>query len=277
MRKGKTAFKILLLSICSMSAAYGQYTENDGGIETETGFLRYLSLGAGATYQVMNDPAISPIIYSNVSALPMLSSMKVSSTMYSELSMRASRVNLTHNTDKLLKVATKTQRALADYRFMLKAPMESRNMDVRAGGILSAMFMHKNAPHKVDAARVYEYAVSLGLTARVVKEVTVGGKTSFLSWDVAIPFLANISRPYYLNREELEDPETKLVKDFMANAETGSLGKFFRLDSRVALIYRLDNGNAVQFAYEWDYTRMKTFEKSFFAEHIVSVLFMFNY
>lgn len=269
---------MLLLSLMISRAAYAQYSEDEGGIELESGYLRYLGIGGGATYQVMNDPAISPIIYSKVGALPMITNLKINNTIYAELSMRASRINLTHNTDKLMKVKTRTQRALADYRFMLRIPSEEmRNWDIRAGGIFSAMFMHKNAPHLYDASKVYEYAVSLGLSGRIIREITLWGKTSYFTWDVSLPLIANVSRPYFLNREEIEDPENKIIGDFLSNSKTGSIGTFSRLDSRVAILYRLDNGNAVQFAYEWDYGRIKTFEKSYFAEHIVSVLFMFNY
>lgn len=273
---GKRVLLLLLSSVFSL-ATHAQYTEEEGGVESKLGYLRYMGMGVGATYQVMNDPAISPVIYSKVSALPMINHIKVNATTYSEVALRASALNLTHNLDKDNKVKVKTQRALADYRFLVRIPSEMRNMDFRAGGMLSAMFAHKNAPHLIDAARVYEYAVSLGLCGKVTKEVVMGGKTTFLSWDIAIPFLANISRPYYLNREELADPENKVIKDFLGNSSTGTIGKFFRLNSRVGLMYRLDNGNAILFSYQWDYTKMKTHQKSYFAEHILSMSFMFNY
>lgn len=268
----------LCLCACVLATTAGaQYTEEEGGVESVYGYLRYIGIGAGATYQVMNDPAISPVMYSRVGALPMLSHIKVNPSVYTELSLRASSLNLTHNADKPMKVYAKTQRALMDYRFLFKMPVEMRDMEVRAGGILSAQFAYKKADHLVDASRVYEYAVSLGLCGKITKEITFGEKTSFLTWDLAIPFFANLSRPYYLNREELADPDNKPGKDFFDNAVTGTFGKYFRLNSRLALMYRLTNGNMIQFAYQWDYTRMKTIHKSYFAEHIVSVTFMFNY
>jgi len=268
---------LLLLSVLISCGVHAQYTEDDGGIETKNGHLRYLGLGAGATYQVMNDEAISPIIYSRVSALPMLTHIKVNQTSYSEFSLRASSLKLTHNVNKQLQPFVKTQRAIMDYRFLIRMPLEMRYFDIRAGGMLSASFASKNAPLLQDAAQVYEYAVSLGLCGKVTKEVTFAGKTSFLTWDLAIPLLANMSRPYYLNRQELADPENKIIGDFFSNASTGSIGKYWRINSRAALLFRLDNGNMVQFSYQWDYTRMKTFNKAYFAEHIVSILFMFNY
>lgn len=278
MNAGKWLLPILLLA--ASNTMYAQYAEDEGGIELESGYLRYLGLGAGATYQVMNDPAVSPIIYSKIGALPMLSTMKLNGMTFSEVSMRASRLNLTHNADKdkLTTVKTRTQRALIDYRYMIKVSGdEMRNLDMRAGGILSGMFMHKYSPHMLDAAKVYEYAASLGITGRITKEITLWGKTSYLSWDLAMPVVTNMSRPLYLNREEVEDPENKVIQDFMNNSQTGTFGKYFRLDSRVSVFFRLDNGNGVQFAYEWDYSRMKTHQKIYFAEHLVSILFMFNY
>ena len=269
---------LLFLCACVLSTQLrAQYTEEEGGVESTYGYLRYIGIGAGATYQVMNDPAISPIIYSRVGALPILSLIKVSPTVYTDLSLRASSLKLTHNADEPVKVYTKTRRALTDYRFLFTMPLEMDNTEVRAGGILSAMFAHKRADHLVDASKVYEYAVSLGLCGKITKEITFGERTSFLTWDLAIPFFASLSRPYYLNREELADPENKPGKDFFDNAVTGTFGKFFRINSRAALMYRLSNGNMIQFAYQWDYTRMKTIHKYYFTEHILSMTFMFNY
>lgn len=266
----------MLPAIISLNC-FAQYNEDDGGIESSFGYLRYIGLGGGATYQIMQDEAISPIQYSKISGLPMYTHMKVSSTIYTDFCLRASQLNLTHNQDEEIDVNVKTQRALLDYRLLIKAPLESRYYDVRAGGILSASFANKKAPHLVDASNIYEYAVSLGLCGKVTKEIVVGDHTGFLTWDIGIPFFANISRPYYLNRENQADPETKVLGNIFSNASTGSFGKYFRLNSRLALMYRLENGNIIQFGYEWDYTRMKTINKAYFAEHIVSVLFMFNY
>ncbi|MCB0696678.1 MAG: hypothetical protein KDC07_04905 [Chitinophagaceae bacterium] len=268
---------LLLTALLLSHSVYAQYTEDDGGIETKNGHLRYLCIGAGATYQVMNDPSISPIWYSRVGVQPMIGNIKVNQTSYSEVSMRASSMNLTHNVDKPLKPKVKTQRALVDYRYLVKLPTEMMYYDFRVGAILSGYFGYKNAPILEDAAKVYEYAASLGLCGKITKEVTVRGKTSFLTWDLAIPLLANTSRPYYLNRQELADPENNVIGDFFRNNGTGSFGRYFRVNSRAGLIYRLDNGNAVQISYQWDYTRFKTFNKAYFAEHIVSVIFMFNY
>lgn len=268
---------LFLLTVFVCSNAIAQYTEDDGGIESPNGYLRYVGLGAGATYQVMSDEAISPVIYSKISALPMANLIKVSQTTYTDVSIRASQVNLTHNMDRDMKVNVKTQRALVDYRFMFKMPVESRYNDIRAGGILSGSFTNKLAPHLKDASKVYEYAASLGICGKITREFVLGDNTTFLTWDVSIPLVANISRPFYLNRENLEDPDAKVISDFIGNSSTGSFGTFFRLNSRAALMYRLENGNIIQLAYEWDYTRMKTINKAYFVEHILSVIFMFNY
>lgn len=268
---------LFILPLFISFSCFAQYNEDDGGIESRNGYLRYIGLGGGATYQVMRDDAISPIEYSKIGGLPMYTHMKVSSTIYTDFCLRASQLDLTHNEDDEIDVNVKTQRALLDYRLLLKVPVESRYYDIRAGGILSASFAGKKAPHLLDASDVYEYAVSLGLCGRITKEVVLGDNTAFLALDIGIPFFANISRPDYLNRQNIADPEAKPIGDFFGNSATGSFGKFFRLQSRLALMYRLENGNIIQFGYEWDYTRMKTFNKAYFAEHIVSALFMFNY
>ena len=64
---------LILAPVLFTINVHAQYTEEDGGVESPNGYLRYLGIGAGATYQVMYDEAISPIVYSRVSALPMVS------------------------------------------------------------------------------------------------------------------------------------------------------------------------------------------------------------
>lgn len=274
-RKGSV---LLILSFFLAVNGFAQYTEDEGGIESPKGYLRYLGLGAGATYQVMNDAAISPIVYSRVGAQPMLSQMKVSTTIFSELQLKASLINLTHQENsKENKVYVKNKRATIDYRFALKMPIESRNFDIRAGAIVSGMFANKTAPHLIDAYKVYEYAASVGLYGRIIREFSAGDKAAFIIWDLGIPVLANVSRPFYLNREEAADPDNKPISDFLGNSSTGTFGKYFRLASRLSYMYRLENGNIIQLSYQWDYSKIKTINKVYFAEHIVSLLFMFNY
>lgn len=273
-RKG---YMLLICSFLISLTAIAQYTDEEGGIESKMEYLRYVGLGAGATYQVMQDDAVSPLVYSKVSALPMLTHTKVSTTIYSQLQLKASLLNLTHSGSKDLPVNVKYERATIDYRFLVKMPVEMRNMDIRAGGLLSGMFGYKKAKFKADASNLYEYAASLGLCGRVTREFGMGGRTTFLSWDVGIPFLANFSRPSYLNRVESADPDNKPIQDFLGNSVTGTIGKYFRVNSRLSWMYRLSNGNLIQISYQWDYSKMKSINKVYYAEHILSLIFMFNY
>lgn len=266
-----------MLFLFHNNITFAQYQEEGVGIESKMGYLRYVSFGVGATYQYLRDEAISPVNYYQVSAMPVVSHVKMNGATYSELLMQASYLKLRRNKDKLLDSKIKQYRASMDYRFLLKMPVDMRGFDIRAGGVLSAMFCYKNAPVLLDAAKVYEYALSLGLSARVTKEVYYHKRQCFLSWDANLPLVANMSRPYYLNREENYDPENKVFKDFWANKQTGSIGKYFRLNSRISLWYPLENGNALLFAYQWEYYRMKTINKVWFAEHSLSISFMFNY
>ncbi|MCB0700642.1 MAG: hypothetical protein H6551_03810 [Chitinophagales bacterium] len=269
---------VLLLSICITSQAIAQYSDDDGGIETESGYLRSVEFAAGATYQNLLDQAISPVLYTNIGPIFRLSNLKISKTNYSEVNIQASSMWLKKKTNELLESGVKTQRALLDYRFLFKMPVESRAFDIRAGGMLSAMFAHKKAPYLQDAATIYEYAVSLGISGKITKEITLFDKTSFLSWDVSIPIVANFSRPAYLNLIQKADPEVKPVGEFLDNATTGLVGKYLRLNSRAYVLVRLDNGNAVKLGYQWDYSRIKSkYNKVYFAEHSVFLAFMFNY
>lgn len=268
---------VLLFSSIISFTSYAQYSEDDGGIESPNGYLRYVEVGAGATYPTMYDEAMSPIVYSGFGAMPIIGYTKVSQGTLSDVVITASSMNISHDKGELGKVKMKLQRAAIDYRFMFDIPVEMRGVDFKAGAILSAMFNYKEAPHLLDASTVYDYASSIGLTGRALKEFVFRQKTCFLTWDLSIPFFAHLSRPYYLNRKENLDPDNKAVKDFFDNAATGSFGKFFRINSKLGLWYRLENGNAIKLGYQWDYYRMKTINKVYFADHSLYLSFMFNF
>lgn len=258
-----------------------QYTNDDGGIETKSGYLRYFEVGAGAAYQNLYDEAISPVLYWSVGPAAYLGHLKVSATTHSELNIQASSISLNNRTDEFLKTSVKTQRAYFDYRFLLKMPVKLRlgrePVDVKAGAILSGMFAYKNAPHLVDASKIYETVGSFGLSGRISRELYMWDKTCFISWDVSIPFLAYVIRPGFLNIQDDADPDYNNLSGIFDNGSMGSFGKFFRLNSRVSYLYRLENGNALKFGYQWDYFRIKTINKAFFAEHTLFMAFMFQY
>ncbi|RYE23347.1 MAG: hypothetical protein EOP51_10825 [Sphingobacteriales bacterium] len=253
--------------------------EEPVGILTDNGFTRFISVGAGATYQSFRDEAISKTIYQGYSAAPVLRFVKNHDTKFSEVALQASRMNFTRDSDPLLEQKIKSWRASADYRYMQALPfwVEEEKNQFLLGGQLSGMFCYKNAPLMAGSSKVYEYAATLGPSARFVKKFEMKSKYHALSFDLSIPVLSFVARPSYLNRTStLENNEIK-ASDVLSKARMGSFGRMFRLNTGISYMYMLDNGNAINIGYTWDYYQMNNQTQVYYASHTLSLQFMFNY
>lgn len=268
---------VTIFSLLIIPTAQGQFSDDDGGIETESGFLRYIETGAGATYRTLLDETIAPVLYEGVGPVFTLGHIKVSKNTYSELTAQGSVVNLKYNVNDLLQTNVNIQKALLDYRYMIVTPVSGRGYDLKGGVLLSAMGAHKNVPHMVDAADMYEYALSIGISARITQQIYLFDKTGFLIWDMSLPVFSYVSGPSYLNIVKNNDPEYNPLTNTFDNAETGSFGKYLRWNSRMSYMYRLENGNTIRIGYQWDYSKIKVAHRALLAEHSLFLTYMFNY
>lgn len=266
---------IFFLFVANVS--YAQFSDDDGGIETETGYLRYIETGAGATYRTLLDEAISPVLYKGIGPVATIAHIKVSKKTYSELTLLASSVNLKHDVSDLLQTNVRMRKAALDYRYGVVTPLSGRGYDLKGGVILSGMFANKYAPHKADASNIYEYALSFGISARFTQQLILFDKTGFLIWDMSMPFVAYVGAPTYLNIVKNNDPEYNALGSLFENTATGSFSKYFRWNSRVSYMYRLENGNTVKIGYQWDYSKIKIAHRSLLAEHSLFLTYMLNY
>ncbi len=268
---------LLLLCLFSATWSHAQLMGEETGITTENFYKRYITAGVGAIYQSFYDDAISKYNYEKVGVAPSIGHIKINDVTYSEFYLQGSyqRFNRGKKTTQALSVTS--FRALMDYRFLVKPPVNMRVWDIRGGAILSTMYGQKRAGHLLSASNINEYAISFGLSLRVAKEVYYKKKPGVISWDFSIPFISHFSRPAYLNRQELYDNENKWWQDMLDQGITESFAGYLRLNSRLSYAYQLDNGNAVKVSYIWDYTRMKHHEVAYFAEHTLMFSFLLNH
>jgi hypothetical protein len=264
--------------LCAGSFTAMAQMEETIGIYTKNGFTRYISVGAGAVYQSFRDEAISKSIYEGYSASPVLKLVKTKENTFSEISLQASRMNFSRESNPLLQQEIKAWRAVADYRYMQTLPLwvEDKNQ-LFVGGQLSGMFCYKHAPELAGSASIYEYAVTLGPSARFTKKFEVKEKYHALSIDASIPLLNYTARPSYLNRTGSLEGEKVTAGDVFSKARMSSFGKMLRLNTGISYMYMLDNGNAINIGYSWDYYHIKNQTEAYFVSHTLSLLFMFNY
>lgn len=248
------------------------------GILTDNEYVRHILIGAAGAYQSFYDESISPARYEGFGPVFSLGHIKQDNYIYTELILQGSVANHTRKGSDLLDSKVKVYNSGLDYRHLYNFNLfNNLKYYFHAGGIISANFMMKDAPQLENSAKLYEYALSLGICARVSRETFFNKKKGFVMWDISFPLLANFSRPVYNNRVEYLDPENSLIGDIFSNSKIGTFNRYYKISSRVFATYPLDNGNAIRFGYQWNYSRVQTFNRAFFAEHNVVLAFLFNH
>lgn len=273
---------LTLLFLLQTLIGYTQNVEEDDGIVSKNGYTRYLGIGAGAAYRTLYDEVMSSMRYERVGATAMLSNIKINETKHTELLFQGSYLKLGRKSDELVKANMRALYGSMDYRHLYKLDIPFLNdgvYDFRAGGMFTTQFCYKNAPHLEYSSRVTEYAIALGASMKLSREMFVNDRKSFLIWEFSIPFIEFMSRPGYLNQPTILNTENSAVSNFFANNTFGSWGKYMRLNSRVSLLYAVKNGNKIRITYQWDYYKMKGAGgyKVYTAEHSLMLAFLFNY
>jgi hypothetical protein len=277
----RTWCSLILLLALQINAlpAFAQYEDEEGdGIRSQFGYERGMALGFGGVYQTVQDQAISPLIYSGLGYSPLLNFTKNKAGRYAEVRMQASFSKLRNTEYPDLSERVKSIRAVIDYRQMFRfTAIRNERYQTFAGGMLSGQFSYRNAPQLAGSASAYDYATTLGLAGRITKKSAIKDRDGLLAIDIAIPVLAVVARPGYLNRTTALE-ETKLkFGDYLSTTEAGFFSKFLRLNTRVSYTYPLTNGNALGFGYSWDYHQVNHKTEAKLAEHTLFMFLMFNY
>jgi hypothetical protein len=269
--------KQILTAVLFITAANGQTQENS--FKRSNGEAqRYWFLGTGLSFQSMYDEAVSYVRYHNSGAAFTLGLVKSSEKKYREFYIDPSFVVLkTDESNDLRPMKVSTTRFSIGYQYLVKCIQWSENSKLYAGGSANLLFNLKTAPQLDNSQLVYDYALSIGPAAKWDKQFTWKKRKHTLSFNLVIPILSHIARPYYLNRIEFIDPDNDFLGDLFSNSHITSVNDYIRVISDISVIRPIFNGNALKLAYQWDFYKMKTINKVYAAEHQVTFVFMSNY
>lgn len=239
---------------------------------------RYWLIGLGSSGQSMYDEAISAVRYQGTGMAPVLGLIKTSERKYRQFMIQPSFVKLsTKRSNELRPMEVTTSRFVVDYQYLVKTKEWNEKLKLYTGGNISLLFNLKRAEQLDNSQLLYDYALSIGPAAKLDKTFTRRKRDCILSYNLSIPLLSHIARPYYLNRIEFIDPENDFVGDLLKNSSLTSINKNTRIISTLSLTYPLFNNNVLKLGYTWDFYRMKTINKVYAAEHLISIAFLSNY
>lgn len=247
------------------------------GILSHKGYVRYALAGIGLSNQSFYDEAISAVRYNKTGASMWLGHVKKNQRKYSEINLQASYLGMqTKRSTELLPMKVKTLNGKIDYR-RLQNINAGGKFDIHAGGHFSMLLSYKNAPQLDNSAIVYDFAVGLGASGTISHTYRLWGKSFLAAYDLDIPLIAYIVRPLYLNRIEFIDPENNFINDAFAAGRMVTVNRYLRFNSRLSLSYPLQNGNMIRLSYHWDFYTMKTINRVYAANNMLSLVIMFNY
>ena len=239
---------------------------------------RFWTLGIGSSSQSMYDEAISYVRYQNSGIAFSFSLIKKNEKRYREFSIDPTFVKLkTKLSNELRPMEATTTRIASNYQILKRWKLINEKTTLHVGGVASILFNFKVAPQLDNSQLVYDYAFSAGVSGKLDREFYWGKRNCTFSYALAVPLIAHIARPYYLNRIEFIDPKNDFIGDLLNNSQVVLLNKYFRITSGVSITYPLFNRNALRLGYRWDFYKIRTINNVYAAEHLVSLTFMSNY
>ena len=239
---------------------------------------RFWTLGIGSSSQSMYDEAISYVRYQNSGLAFSFSLVKKNEKRYREFSIEPTFVKLkTKLSNELRPMEVTTTRIASNYKILKRLQLINKKTILHIGGVASFLFNFKTASQLDNSQLVYDYAFSAGASGKLDREFYWNKRRCTFSYTLAVPLIAHIARPYYLNRIEFIDPKNDFIGDLLNGSKIVSLNKYLRITSGAAIIYPLFNHNALRLGYRWDFYKMRTINKVYSAEHLVSLTFMSNY
>src|SRR5690606_41463815 len=101
-------------------------------------------------------------------------------------------------------------------------------------GMFSGLYNLSEFTHLKHSSRALAYALSLGTSLQLCREIEVYDHPAFLRLDVLFPMFSVVSRTDYLHRQESLDPDYRVFSSFMDRSKAGFCGRYLRLQTRMS-------------------------------------------
>lgn len=98
-----------------------------------------------------------------------------------------------------------------------------------------------------------------------------------LRYSLGLPIMSLAMRPNYVSVYNFVNPEAKFFNERIREHGLSSFGSYFRMISKVELLYKLRTGNLMSLAYEWDYYSYNKVHQLNVATHSITFSRYFNY
>lgn len=216
---------------------------------------RYLELGFGATLHRLQDPAVSPMIYTGGPIAIELGFEKRKPHSISRFALSGDIGRLdSKNATELRPMASNYFQADLSYQYLRRLPALSAN---RFTWFLGGQYRWHNSirltPQNDTGFITFLIANSISVAARGETALQLFGRQVELGWIGSLPLLSHVIRPSYLNLYNYLDPEHDWLQERLEASEILTFNRFPGFQSRLEFTYPIANGNQLRFAYDWGF------------------------
>lgn len=214
--------------------------------------IRYLTLGMGTTSQLLQDPAVSPMLYQGSPFTFYLGFEKRKGHSRSQLSLTTDLGKLqSRNATELRPMSSSFYRIDIDYSYLRLLKPGKFNWFL--GGHFRSHNSIRLTPQNDTGFISFLIGNGLGISVRGETDVMLLGRTVNISWQGDVPLFTHIIRPSYLNIYNYIDPEHDWLEERLEASRFVTLNQFPAISSNFQLNYPIRGENQLRLAYQWNF------------------------
>ncbi len=123
----------------------------------------------------------------------------------------------------------------------------------------------------------FDSFTSLSLEGGLQRSFRWKQRDFLVRYALGLPLISLAMRPNFVSVYNFVNPESKFFNERIEEHGLSSFGSYFRMISKVELLYKLRSGNLMSLAYQWDYYSYNKVHQLNVATHSITFSRYFNY
>lgn len=245
--------RLFLLSFFCLT--FGALVAQEEQEKPEMPRSRFLNVGLGWSLQKVQDDGMSPLLYRGSAGSLVLGYSRAKGRSLEILDTQTS-LGLLRNryAPEISSGRAINLRIDAEYAYLrLLKNVNPMGTSVYFGGIFSSVTNARYHNLLNNSSFNYGGYNGFGITGAIQKELDFWKRSFLLRFRASLPLATYVTRPNYVTLFEYTDPDYNGLEDLMDNSGFYTWNRFFRLNFRTELSYRLPNKNELRLGYIWDY------------------------
>lgn len=238
----------------------------------------YLITGVGLNQFTQLETMVSPLVYKGIGAGASIGLQRRKKERITLLNTYWAKANLYNTFQPKQYSSALTHVNLSASTCYLINKIQFKNIKTRIGWQLSHQSEFRSNTQFQNASLTYNFTTTLAPLLHFEKWLSIAEnkqrklfkkqRSMRLSYQVAIPFIAGVSRPSFNAIRTLNDGtgnayQNSLADEVIGNIKYYTLNHFFALNSNVTFEYFLKNSTSISLQYLWNFESFNIENKSY--------------